>query len=101
MSEINQFIESIERGMSVRESLQSNSENADKVKKLGKQFMDELDKFTNAAYKLVDLWYALEDEWPDFANLGAKDYPFEKSFDELTNDIIAWKNSVKSGLMGE
>lgn len=101
MSDVKRFIEAIENGKSVREGLSGDPVDADKVKKLGDQFMSELDKFTEAAYKLVDIWYGMEDAWPDFANLAAEEYPFDKSFDDLLQDIINWNASIKRTIMGK
>ena len=62
--------------------------NKDQSQKLVKT----LELFTNIAAELEVMW---EESSVDDVDMMAKDYPFEKSFDELVLDIYIWNFAVR------
>lgn len=56
-----------------------------------------LDTFERAARDLLGAWLDLQDSSGD-QDLGGRDYPFEKSFDEVNDDIRAFVKTFKAEL---
>ena len=56
-----------------------------------------LDTFERAARDLLGAWLDLQDSSGD-QDLGGRDYPFEKSFDEVNDDIKAFVKTFKGEL---
>jgi hypothetical protein len=56
-----------------------------------------LDTFEKATKDLLGAWLDLQDNSGD-QDLGSKDYPFEKSLDEVSDDIKAFVKTFKAEL---
>lgn len=56
-----------------------------------------LDTFERAARDLLGAWLDLQDSTGD-QDLGGRDYPFEKSFDEVLDDVKAFVKTFKAEL---
>jgi hypothetical protein len=58
-------------------------------------FRAALEAFTKAAGDLSRAWDELRTD--DDQLTAARDYPFEKTFEEVYSDIIDWNSSIQSG----
>ena len=64
-----------------------------------KDLLADLNAFIGSAMQLQSTYERYLKEDPDVANIFAKGYPFQKSFDEVGIDLINWRDQVRDGLL--
>ena len=87
--QVNESVNKILNGGDVRKSIIEAELDKDKV-----ELIHAINDLMAANVRIMDAYEVLEDKYPDFPDLFAKDYPYDKSFDEIMSKVAEWQSSL-------
>jgi hypothetical protein len=87
--QVNESVNKILNGGDVRKSIIEAELDKDKV-----ELIHAINDLVAANTRIMDAYEVLEDKYPDFPDLFAEKYPYDKSFDEVMSDVVDWRDSL-------
>lgn len=87
--QVNESVNKILNGGDVRKSIMEAELDKDKV-----ELIHAINDLVAANTRIMEAYEVLEEKYPDFPDLFAEKYPYDKSFDDLMFDVVTWRDNL-------